>query len=234
VDERWHGRATTPNQRRLLLSFVGDQFSRTRLIAGVVLAGLFGLLTLFVVAGWTQALDDAWNSAMASVESDWLVSVAEWFHVVGSAPIAAPIAVAAGVGFLLARRWDLALAWVAIIGGAQITTTVTKLLVGRPRPSDALVHESSAAYPSGHATVSGAAMAIGLAVLLGFIWPRRHNLFLWIGGVYAVLMALSRTYVRVHWLTDVVGGLALGCAFVLVVAALTYGTDRNTRTGVDD
>jgi membrane-associated phospholipid phosphatase len=157
---------------------------------------------------------------MADAESAWLVSVAEWFHVVGAAPVAVPIALVVGVGLLVARKWDLALAWVAIVGGAQISSTVTKLLVDRPRPLDALVHESTAAYPSGHATVSGAAMAIGLAVLLGFIWPRRYNLFLWIGVVYAVLMALSRTYLRVHWLTDVVGGLALGCAFVLVVAVL--------------
>jgi undecaprenyl-diphosphatase len=52
------------------------------------------------------------------------------------------------------------------------------------------------------------------------MWPRRHNLFLWIGVTYAVLMAVSRTYLRVHWLTDVIGGLALGCAFVLVVTTL--------------
>jgi undecaprenyl-diphosphatase len=157
---------------------------------------------------------------MADAEAPWLVAVAEWFHVVGAAPVAVVIAVAVGVGFLVARKWDLALAWTAIVGGAQISSTVTKLLVDRPRPLDALVHESTAAYPSGHATVSGAAMAIGLAVLLGLMWPRRHNLFLWIGVTYAVLMAVSRTYLRVHWLTDVIGGLALGCAFVLVVATL--------------
>lgn len=177
--------------------------------------------------------DDAWHSTMASAESPGLVSVAEWFHVVGSPLVAVPVAIAVGVGFLVARKWDLALAWVAMIGSARITSTVVKLLVDRPRPEDALVHESSAAYPSGHAMVSGAAMAIGLAVLLGFIWPRRHTLFLWFGIVYAALMALSRTYLRVHWLTDVVAGLVLGVAFVLIVAALTYETVRQTPPTVD-
>lgn len=233
MDERWHGSAAAPGHRKLLLRFLSDQFGHTRLIAGAVLAAFFGFLTSFVLAGWTQALDDAWHSAMASVESPGLVAVAEWFHVAGSAVVAVPIAIAVGVAFLVAKKWDLALVWVAIVGGARVTTTAVKLLVGRPRPEDALVHESSAAYPSGHATVSGAAMAIGLAVLLGIIWPRRHTLLLWIGAVYAVLMALSRTYLRVHWLTDVVGGLALGCAFVLVVAALMYGTVRQTSAHVD-
>jgi len=164
---------------------------------------------------------------MADAESAWLVSVAEWFHVAGSAPVVLAIAVVVVAGFLMMQKWDLALAWMAVVGGAQITTTVTKLLVDRPRPLDALVHESTAAYPSGHATVSGAAIAVGLAVLLGFVWPRRHNLFLWVGITYAVLMAVSRTYLRVHWLTDVIGGLALGTAIVLVVVALIQQTRSN-------
>ncbi len=34
---------------------------------------------------------------------------------------------------------------------------------------------------------------------------------------YSLVMAWSRTYLRVHWLTDVVGGLALGTVVTLAV-----------------
>lgn len=193
--------------------------SRRRLGLGAAFIGLFVLMTLVVVAGWTQALDDAWNRTMVSAEVDWLVSVAEVFHIVGSVTVALTLGIGVCVGFLVAKRWNLAVGWVLILGATQILTTVFKITVDRSRPIDTLVHEPSAAFPSGHASVSGAAMAVGLAILLGFIWPNRLTIFLWIGIVYAVLMALSRTYLRVHWLTDVAGGLVLGTAMVLLVAA---------------
>lgn len=181
----------------------------------------FGALTALVLANWTQPLDDAWNTAMADAETAWLVGVAEIFHRIGAVPIALPAAVMIAVFFLVMRRWWLAGTWVAMVVGAQILSSVTKVVVGRDRPLDALVHESSTAYPSGHAAVSGAAMAIGLAFLFGILWPNRHRLFFSAGIVYAVAMAWSRTYLRVHWLTDVVGGLVLGAAVVLAVASFT-------------
>lgn len=185
------------------------------LVAGLI--GLFLVLTLLVVAGWTQAVDDSWNQAMADLEVSWLVNVAEAFHHMGGVPIAFPTVVVVAAVFVAMGRWWFAGAWLAIIVATQVLTTFTKTTVGRERPLDALVHESSAAYPSGHASVSGAAIAIGLAVLLGFLWPRRYRLFLLVGVAYAVTMAWSRTYLHAHWLTDVVGGLLLGTSVVLVV-----------------
>lgn len=182
--------------------------------------GAFAILTVFVVAVWTQPLDDAWNTAMGANEAAWLVGVAMLFHHVGAFPIAFPTVVVVAIGFLVMRRWWIAGAWVAMVAVSQILSRATKALVGRERPLDGLIYEPSAAYPSGHTMVSGVAMAVGLAVLLGILWPNRHRLFFAVGVVYAVLMAGSRTYLRAHWLTDVVGGLLLGAAIVLVVAAL--------------
>lgn len=201
------------------------------LIAGLV--GLFLVLTLVVVAGWTQAVDDSWNQAMADLEVSWLLSVAEAFHVIGGVPIAFLAVTTVTIVFLAMRRWWFAGAWLAIIGVTQVLTTITKVAVGRERPLDALVHESSAAYPSGHASISGAAIAIGLAVLLGFLWPHRYRLFLSIGVAYAVAMAWSRTYLHAHWLTDVVGGFLLGAAVVCVVS-LTMAESLTQQPGVPD
>ena len=193
---------------------------RTVLAISGILFALFLMVTVAVVAGWTQPLDDAWLSLMASVEVPWIVAVAEGFHIVGSVPVAfATTLVVAGL-FIGMKKWWALGAWAAIVAGAQILSTVTKLIVDRPRPIDSLVHESSASYPSGHAMVSGAAIGFGFAVLAALIWQQRARLLLWLGLAYAALMALSRTYLRVHWLTDVVGGFLFGTAIVCFVAAV--------------
>ena len=197
-------------------------------------AGLFVaflLLTACVVAGWTQAFDDAWRDLMAANEVPWLVSVAEVFHHLGGVPIALATTVIVAVVFMAMKKWWATAAWVGMVAGANILSTITKLLVDRPRPVDALVHESSASYPSGHAMVSGAAIGIGLAVIAGFLWPRRHRLYLGLGIAYAVAMAWSRTYLRAHWFTDVLGGLLFGTAIVLIVAVVVI---RRTGHGVVD
>jgi membrane-associated phospholipid phosphatase len=198
------------------------------LLAGLV--GLFLVLTLLVVAGWTQSVDDSWNQAMADLELPWLVNMAEAFHHIGGVSIAFLTVTSVAIIFVATRRWWFAGAWLAIVGVTQVLTTITKTVVGRDRPLDALVHESSAAYPSGHASVSGAAIAIGLAVLAGFLWPQRYRLFLLVGVAYAVAMAWSRTYLHAHWLTDVVSGLLLGTAVVCVVA-LTMADRLTQRPG---
>ena len=200
---------------------------------GVALFLAFLAVTVGVVTGWTQPLDDAWRSLMADAEVPWLVAVAKGFHVVGGVPVATATAIVIGVAFAVAKRWRLFWSWVAIVAGAQILSTVVKLLVDRSRPVDALVHESSASYPSGHAMVSGAAIGIGFAVLAGVVWPRRSRLFLGIGITYALLMALSRTYLRIHWLTDVTGGLLLGSAVVALVAGILAMRSNGGEPAVD-
>jgi membrane-associated phospholipid phosphatase len=198
---------------------------------GVGLLAAFLLLTVLVVAGWTQSVDDAWLAAMEDLEVPWLISVAELFHHLGSIPIATATTVIVAAGFMVMRKWWAAATWVGVVAGANVLSTLTKLLVDRSRPIDALVHESSASYPSGHAMVSGAAIGIGLAVIVGIIWPRRHQLLLGFGIAYAVVMAWSRTYLRVHWLTDVVGGLLFGTAVVLIVVAVVVQRRGDVQDG---
>ena len=187
---------------------------------GAVLFAAFLVVTVSVVVGWTQPIDDAWRSLMADYEVPWLVAVAKGFHVVGGVVVASVTAVVIAVGFAVVKKWWAFWAWVAMVGSAQVLSSVVKLGVDRARPIDALVHESSASYPSGHAMVSGAAIGIGLAVIAGMIWPNRYRPFLVVGSAYAVVMAWSRTYLRAHWFTDVVGGLLLGGAIVFLVTAV--------------
>jgi membrane-associated phospholipid phosphatase len=125
---------------------------------------------------------------------------------------------------LLVRRraWWTA-AWVltaiALIGPLD---TVLKHLFGRVRPdfAEGGARLESLSYPSGHS--SGIATLVTVALVLA--WPlmaaRARHWALAAGAALVLLVGLTRMWLGVHFLSDVVGGWALGVGWTLLTALL--------------
>jgi len=101
---------------------------------------------------------------------------------------------------------------------ATVAANVLKTAFDRPRPpvDDPEIHPlvdvpHSASMPSGHA-----AGAFAAAVAVGLVHPRLR----WPLIGLAALIALSRVWLGVHYLTDVLVGAALGAAVALAVYRL--------------
>ena len=104
-----------------------------------------------------------------------------------------------------------------MIGGGRLLITLLKDLIDRPRPiwNGVIISEGSPAFPSGHAMMS--LLTYGFLVIL--VWrviqnrPARAAL---IGGAAALvgLIGFSRVYLGVHYPTDVLGGYAMGGAWL--------------------
>ena len=124
------------------------------------------------------------------------------------------------VGYLIARyREDIAgvagVFWGGI--GAVVALGLNQLIshtVAEPRPFRVLPHvlvlthrSTDFAFTSDHAVVAGA-----IATALLFV-DRRLGIFTWCA---AIVFAFSRVYTGVHYPHDVVAGLGLGTAVVLV------------------
>ena len=124
-------------------------------------------------------------------------------------------------GWLAVRARVRTAAWVAVAAlGIGPLTTALKELTGRLRPgfTEGGDRYDSPSFPSGHA--SGIATLVGVLLVLG--WPRltaaARRRALAGGVVVAVLVATTRLWLGVHYLSDVAGGLALGTAWTLLTA----------------
>ena len=99
---------------------------------------------------------------------------------------------------------------------SSIVSTVSKIIIARPRPEYAIYKESSFSFPSFHAVISVALYGFIIWIFLVNIkkWKRRVNLiFLWI--IIAFLIWFSRLYLNVHFLSDVISGWFLGFLWLL-------------------
>ncbi|SFR33909.1 phosphatase PAP2 family protein [Halogeometricum limi] len=112
-------------------------------------------------------------------------------------------------------------AFVLALGlGAVGLTVGLKELFALPRPP--MAAESGYGFPSGHAL--GTTVFWGGAALLLDVGRRRVRLG--VAAAVVVLVALSRVVIRVHYLVDVVAGVAVGVLFLAAVFAVGPGLRR--------
>jgi len=154
----------------------------------------------------------------------WLTAIARGITTVGT-PLGVTLAVIAVVGVAewRARRYRSALIAAVVLGGAELLQIAIKSLVARPRPPSVLwAHGVSAggfSFPSGHATVAAA----GYGFIAWLIARYRPPVPVWTGAAgAAILVGLSRVYLGVHWLSDVVAGWLIGALWLGLIVLFAY------------
>jgi membrane protein DedA with SNARE-associated domain len=164
----------------------------------------------------------------------WLTDAAKALTHLGSGPLTWPLAALTAVVFVIRRRWMEASA--LVIGMALIILLVhgIKDWTDRPRPLDPVVSSSGSSFPSGHAAYS--TLYVWIAVTVAFrLVPgiTRRTLLIGASIVLAALIGLTRAYLRVHWVSDVTSGWALGvscfAAVATVVLVVGYIRDNHPR-----
>jgi undecaprenyl-diphosphatase len=147
----------------------------------------------------------------------------------GSSLVMGALVLVTLVWALRRRRWIDAAALVAGAALSFAAVHIAKAAYDRPRPTLALVDTIGASYPSGHAAYSVAMIACAtILVRAGVGWALRSAV-LTVALVLVAFVALSRVYLRAHFLTDVIGGVSLGLAVwaFVGIAGLFAGTLRH-------
>jgi membrane protein DedA with SNARE-associated domain/membrane-associated phospholipid phosphatase len=186
----------------------------------------FGAVAQAVLASKDLTLFDSFVLHFFSGHREpWLTTVLRDAVGLGGSGLLLAVAVAVGLGFRLARgRWQPLLLLLGAWGGAELLALSVDALVKRPRPSLPLVDADGFAFPSREATA--AAALYGMLVALLAISTSRWSLRVAVATaamVALVLLGLGQVYLAANWLSDVLGGYALGglWLFVLLTAVHT-------------
>ena len=163
--------------------------------------------------------------------------VAEFITFFGGSEFVIPMAV---LGLVLSffkktRKFGMSVLF-AVLVGTLLTNLVMKPLFARPRPyvyyadnplfmswyEFAGAHiESDKSFPSGHTT---AAFEIGVALFL--VLNKKYS---WIFPVFSALVGLSRIYLMVHYVTDVLGGVLVGTFAGIMGYLIMTAIMKNTK-----
>jgi undecaprenyl-diphosphatase len=151
---------------------------------------------------------------------------AEWETMVfltglGSIPTMCVVAVMGALWQSSIGRRALGAAWLAIVVGGGLLNMALKTNLNRDRPPqewrDRSVLERNQSYPSGHAM--GSAIGYGMLGYCLLLQTRGRDRRLAVRLFLAVLIAgvgFSRIYLRAHWFSDVIGGYAVGLAWLFL------------------
>ena len=196
--------------------------SRALAITAALAFVVFAVLAILVAVNPEPfGLDRDAARAARAVRTDGVTTAMRTVSLLGSFPsISIQIAVIGGAILLIRREAYPGLWLLAAALGAWSMSNGFKALLDRPRPEPGLIDAGGAAFPSGHATQGGAYFVM-LGVILASALPRPWRLpAAWLAVALGVLSGLSRIYLGVHWVTDVIGGFALGVAWSCALLAV--------------
>jgi undecaprenyl-diphosphatase len=108
------------------------------------------------------------------------------------------------------------------IGGEKLSYLITTLIVDRPRPeveTIGKVHVTSS-FPSGH-VASAVSLYAGVTMLvLVLAAGQLHRQHVWtgvaVGVIFTAIVGYSRMYRGHHFLTDVITGMFIGAAWIVI------------------
>jgi membrane-associated phospholipid phosphatase len=137
-------------------------------------------------------------------------------------------------------RWIVPFLLAVVVGDKLLTDTI-KHLVDRVRPDlNPIAATLGPSFPSGHSSTAAAFWAAAALVIGRWCGRRGRAVLVGLAVGIAVGVAASRVLLDVHWLTDVIGGLALGWAWFAACAVgfggrvLRFGAAAQTAARTAD
>ena len=136
------------------------------------------------------------------------------------------------VALVRKRSYDRLVTLVTLVLGGNLLNYGLKHLIHRGRPTfeDPLLTLSSYSFPSGHAMASTVFYGFVIVCVLTMA-RRRHNVAITAGILMVGLVCLSRVYLGVHYVTDVLGGILEAIAWSTLALTALRRARAHPRNG---
>lgn len=192
------------------------------LVAAILLACGFSLLTVEVAGGRTLAFDVQMREAVHRAASPPLTIVMRVMSFLGEPYIVWPLAAAACVIFLRSGLGERAVLLLAAMLGALAIEQIVKHVVERARPMAYFGYPlpGSYSFPSGHALQSFTFCIALAALVTPLLRSFGSKSMLWAAAAVGTgSIGFSRVYLGVHYPSDVIGGYLAALMWLLAVFA---------------
>jgi len=175
-------------------------------------------------------LADAQLSAwLHAHQSSFLTSVMFVATSLGSTLIATGISVAFGLYLLWRRRFFWLAVLVSSVAGGALLNKLLKYAFHRPRPhfDDPILRLTSYSFPSGHAMMATVLYGVVAAYLLAKTRDWRWRVLIVLATTLLIAsVGFSRIYLGAHYLSDVLGAMAEGLAWLSLCLTVVYSIWR--------
>ena len=230
------GRRFAPQRDFLLKRFSPQGYLGLHLTVGVLLligaSWVFGGIAEDVMTGDPlTVIDQQVAEWLRRGATPGLTATMQVITCFASVPWVAGVTVITGLVLWWKRCWYRLLALVLVIPGGMLQLPLLKMAFHRQRPAfeEAFLIIHGYSFPSGHtmaATLLYGLLAV-FAVLAFDAWRRRARAILG-ACIMIMLVGFSRLYLGAHYLSDVLGAVASGLAW-LVFSLTAVDTLRRAR-----
>lgn len=158
-----------------------------------------------------QVLDQNILDFFVNLRTEWLSFLMLVITYSGSYVLVGGLTCLTALSFFIHKHKFRILPLLIAVGGSAASVYFLKHIFYRARPlTEALYLESSSSFPSGHATMAMALYGFIFWAVYKFDHHKIKKIFLIFLGILIPLVGISRLYLGVHYLSDVLAGFAIG------------------------
>lgn len=174
----------------------------------------FALIAAMLARGGPLAMDYQAQATMFALRNPLADRMMAALASLGDPQVLLPPLLLTTAWLLWRRRYAAALHWIAAVAFGLVFTTIIGFSVDMPKPPTAT---GGFGFPSIPITLLTIVFGF-FAVLIARELPGKQRVWPYlVAGVAVALLGFARLYFGAHWLSDIVGGMLFGIAWLLIL-----------------